>query len=425
MVASNALTVYQRISDPMAAVQQLGRAIAGSKMFGCDNEFQGQVFALECLTRGTPPLTLQQEYHVMFNGITMKSDTMLAKFHQRGGKSKIISRTSERAEIELQKENDTQRFVFTWEEAQKEDFIYEGKTKELKVAFRAYMAGKGPQPEISDKYFSPRSRMQMLWARVVSDGVRAMMPEVNSGRYTPEEVGGDDGDIIEGEFEVKSDDAGHANGSHANGNGSASQVAATTPDTVAPTVAPAADTAASTDGFATADQVSAIRDLFTKCRLSPDQQSAVLAKRKVANPRGLTIDQASELIAGLQKKLATAAAEATSLDGGKSAEDPAAISAKRSGPCLQAQIDQVKVLLPEVEQTHPGITDKLKDRLLATGRTPAPGGKLLSVMTYGECEGLLNSLMRKEMEAFFEKSLRPTEQPTEQSTAAAEGDAKN
>lgn len=416
MVASNALTVYQRINDPMAAVLQLGRAIAGSKMFGCDNEFQGQVFALECLTRGTPPLTLQQEYHVMFNGITMKSDTMLAKFHQRGGKSKIISRTSERAEIELQKENDTQRFVFTWEEAQKEDFIYEGKTKELKVAFRAYMAGKGPQPEISDKYFSPRSRMQMLWARVVSDGVRAMMPEVNSGRYTPEEVGGDDGDIIDGEFEVKSEDVGHANG-----NGSASQVAATTPDTVAP----AADTTATSDGFATADQVSAIRDLFTKCRLSPDQQSAVLAKRKVANPRGLTIDQASELIAGLQKKLATAAAEATSLDGGKSAEDPAAISAKRSSPCLQAQIDQVKVLLPEVEQTHPGIADKLKDRLVATGRTPAPGGKLLSVMTYGECEDLRNSLMRKEMEAFFEKSLRPTEQQTEQPTAAAEGDAKN
>ena len=39
-----------------------------------------------------------------------------------------------------------------------------------------------------DNWATPRSRMQMLWARVVSDGVRTMAPEICSGIYTPEET---------------------------------------------------------------------------------------------------------------------------------------------------------------------------------------------------------------------------------------------
>jgi hypothetical protein len=418
VMVQNSLTIYQKMNDPMAAVQFLGRSISGSGLFGCQNEFQGQVLALECLSTNTPPLTLQKEYHVMFNGITMKSDTMLAKFHQLGGKSKIIVRTSERAEIELEKENDTQRFSFTWEEAQREDFIYEGKPKELKPLFRAYIAGKGPQPEISNKYFSPRSRMQMLWARVVSDGVRAMMPEVNASRYTPEEAGevddvetsaGGDGGAIDAEYEIKETKTETpANG---NGNGHAS-----TPPV------------ASEDGFASSGQARTIYGLFDDLNLKPEQRAAILAKRNVESARSLTVEQATELIAGLQKKLADVTAAAQSVDGGKSAEDPDAHSSTRNGPCSQVQIDKAKSLIQEVEQSFPGLSDKLKEKLLATGRIPAPGCKLLSVMTYAEMDSLIQSLMKKELEAFFAKSLQPAEKPVEQPTggdAATEGDSKN
>ena len=43
------LTVYSRMSDPLAFVREFGTEIALSKMFGCANEAQGKVFAMACL----------------------------------------------------------------------------------------------------------------------------------------------------------------------------------------------------------------------------------------------------------------------------------------------------------------------------------------------------------------------------------------
>ena len=38
------------------------------------------------------------------------------------------------------------------------------------------------------RYPTPWQRKKMLWARVISDGVHTMAPEVATGIYTPEEL---------------------------------------------------------------------------------------------------------------------------------------------------------------------------------------------------------------------------------------------
>ena len=50
------------------------------------------------------------------------------------------------------------------------------------------MLARGQTPPLKAKYSTPRARMQMLWARCVSDGVRVVAPECVQGIYTPEET---------------------------------------------------------------------------------------------------------------------------------------------------------------------------------------------------------------------------------------------
>lgn len=176
------VAVYDRITNVGAFVDQLGQAIYRSAMFGCESPSQGNVLALECMARRQPPLALAERYNVIKGKLSMKADAMLAGFRALGGKTKVIKRDEDEACIELRLDGEKERFRFTWEEAQKEPFIYLGKEADVLAKLEA-----GKPPAIKPKYATPRSRMQMLWARVVSDAVRTMAPEVCAGTYTPEE----------------------------------------------------------------------------------------------------------------------------------------------------------------------------------------------------------------------------------------------
>lgn len=117
---------------------------------------------------------------------------MLTGFHERGGESKLICRTPEKASIELTYKGKTETFTLTWEDAQKEPFVYSAKYKESEII---EMLAADKKPLLKPKYATPRSRQTMLWARVVSDGIRATCPEVNYGTYTAEEIS----DIVDSE----------------------------------------------------------------------------------------------------------------------------------------------------------------------------------------------------------------------------------
>lgn len=181
---SQSMTVYGQIPNVSSLIETMGAAIFGSGMMGCKNKQQGQVMAMACLHQQTDPMTLGQRFHILHGRLTMRADAMLAEFHIGGGKSKVIERSPERAAVKLtNKYGETTEFSFSWDEASKEPFVYEGKEADVIAKLAA-----GKDVKLKSKYATPRSRMQMLWARVVSDGVRTIAPEVNLGTYSPEEV---------------------------------------------------------------------------------------------------------------------------------------------------------------------------------------------------------------------------------------------
>ena len=151
----------------MTDIEAVGKYIAGSGMFGCKNEAQGVVLAMTCHMENITPIQFNRIYHMIDGKPSMRADAMLADFNKRGGKHEVLQRDATAASVKL---NGT-TFSLTWEEVKKEPFVYQKDGKTLKT-----------------NWASPRARMQMLWARVVSDGVRAVMPEVAAGIYTPEEV---------------------------------------------------------------------------------------------------------------------------------------------------------------------------------------------------------------------------------------------
>lgn len=174
---------YDSMIANFDAVEKLGRAIAQSQLFGCSSVDQGVVIATECFLNDQSPLDYAKRNKLMQGKQFQQYDSMLAGFHERGGKSKIESKTPDLASITLTYDGQTKTFSLTWEEAQKETFPYQGKEAEIVATLQA-----GKQPALKPKYATPRSRAIMLFARVVSDSIRSMCPEVNYGQYTAEEI---------------------------------------------------------------------------------------------------------------------------------------------------------------------------------------------------------------------------------------------
>lgn len=366
---STELTIYDRFPDGMAAVKQLGHAIAASKMFGAETPAQGEVFALECLARRIPPLMLAENYHVIFGKLSMKAEAMLARFEELGGKYRVIERSADRAAIELTRDGQKQTFSLTWPEAQQEPFVYEaGKgVKEAEVI--ALIAKKTPPP-LKAKYATPRARTQMLWARVVSDGVRTMNPGVVSGTYTPEEVL----DFNENAGRVAANGPnGHADGiidaeiveAPEAGKPAAEEAPFDAPIEPAKPAAQSESVNGGTAGMCTADQSNKVKELFGLLEISPEKRTEILAKRQAATVRNLTATQADELIAALQKKLDARNAAVASTP---ASSTPDASQAETSKPGMtDAEIvDRVKELVKQVNQVHPGVATKIREKLAAS-----------------------------------------------------------
>jgi hypothetical protein len=165
------------IAEQIAAVERLGALLVKSGILGdCDRAEQGVPIAWECIVQGKSPLQLVREYHLIGGRLSDRADSMLAKFQTAGGKFRILVRTPEECAIELTREGQTWTSRVTWDELQREAFVWSNK------------AGPDGKPLPKRNYSTPRLRMQTMWARVVSDGVRTIAPAVVAGLYTPEEI---------------------------------------------------------------------------------------------------------------------------------------------------------------------------------------------------------------------------------------------
>lgn len=173
---------YSDLADRIEQIEKLGKWIAMSKMFGCDSIDQACVIAADCFLTGMTLLEYQRRNKIV-NGKPFKQyDAMLAEFHERGGKSKIIESTPEIACVEFTFDGSTNRMTLTWQELQREPIPYLGKESEVIKALE-----EGKPVTLKPKYATPRSRQTMLIARLVSASIRVICPEVNYGTYTEEE----------------------------------------------------------------------------------------------------------------------------------------------------------------------------------------------------------------------------------------------
>jgi hypothetical protein len=160
-VDPNATAVYQRMSDPMAAVMQMGKMFAASGMFGCTKEEQGQVLALACLIEGKSPFELMKNYFIIGGSLSMKSVAVLAHFQKAGGIVKWHSALNDVKEAKADFKIDSgelQNASYTIEDATREGLL----TGPNKTNWQARPA-------------------DMLRARLITKAVRMLAPGIIMG----------------------------------------------------------------------------------------------------------------------------------------------------------------------------------------------------------------------------------------------------
>jgi len=148
----------------MPEIQEFGKAIALSGMFGCSRPEQGIVFAIQCMHERKPPLEMAKTYHVVGEKLVKRSDAMLADFRRAGGKWRWKDLNS----------TDIAQAVVEWEDA------------EYEVSYTIEQAQQaGLVKEKSNWVKDPAT---MLRARCVSRTLRAIAPEIVQGVYTEEDL---------------------------------------------------------------------------------------------------------------------------------------------------------------------------------------------------------------------------------------------
>ena len=166
----------------MAEIATCGELLAQAGFLGCKNQGEGFVVMIVCQQTGMSLFEYQQKYHYRQGQFSMQAHAILASFEDRGGTYELIERTPERAAIKLKKGDNEYLSELTWKDALEEPFVYRGnETTQL-----AELQKPQAQRRIKAKYSTRRARMQMLWARVISDGVVVVDPGARMGIYPPE-----------------------------------------------------------------------------------------------------------------------------------------------------------------------------------------------------------------------------------------------
>ena len=148
---------------PVSDVERMAVAVAKSGLFGVNTPDQALALMLVAQSEGRHPASAAKEYHIIKGRPSLKADAMLARFQQAGGSVNWDERTDVKVSATFSHpQGGTVPITWTIEDAKRAGLANGDNWK---------------------KY--PR---QMLSARVISEGVRAVYPSVVSGLYTPEEV---------------------------------------------------------------------------------------------------------------------------------------------------------------------------------------------------------------------------------------------
>ena len=148
---------------PIDQISLMAKAIAESKLFGIQTPAQALALGLLCQAEGRHPAEAARDYHIINGKPSLKSEAMLARFQQAGGKVDWHEYTHESVSGTFSHPQGGSLKV-SWT---------------MQDATRAGLTGNPTWKKF------PR---QMLKARCISEAVRGIFPGVLSGLYAPEEV---------------------------------------------------------------------------------------------------------------------------------------------------------------------------------------------------------------------------------------------
>jgi hypothetical protein len=148
---------------PFDQTKLMAEAIAKSKLFGIQTPEQALALGLLCQAEGRHPAEAARDYHIINGKPSLKSEAMLARFQQAGGKVEWHEYTHESVSGTFSHPQGGSLKV-SWT---------------IQDATRAGLTGNPTWKKF------PR---QMLKARCISEAVRGIFPGVLSGLYAPEEV---------------------------------------------------------------------------------------------------------------------------------------------------------------------------------------------------------------------------------------------
>ena len=364
----------------MQAVKDLGNVIAKSQMFGCETDAQGQVLALHCLVKRCDPLSLVEAYHLMHGKLTLKAEEMLARVVNDGGTYEIIEHSPIAAEIKITYRGRTHRERFAWEDAKLEPFVYAGKPKDIMPTL---LAGQYDKLTIATNYATPRRRMQHLWARVVSDTVRVVAPNLLRSRYTPEEM-----------HQVAIED---------DKSPASTLMPESEPETIdavyeVANVSQTAEIKEPERPGQDADLSAAIREitaLFKQLGVPTDAQLAAIKRRGGADMGSLALAGALDLLAALRNSAGVQSAL-------PEPEPPKQPKFTDGSPAGVHQIEAIRSLLMQIVQL-PGqheFGDKFREWMTSNGIIA------LAQLTAAEAHQIEAKLAQRNLEGFFDASLK-------------------
>ena len=162
----NDITLYEKMPNPVEAVERLGIMMAKSGMFGCDNENAGKVLAMICMTERKSPVEIIRTYDIIGGKLRKKALASYAEFRARGGRVKWIKTGEDGLEA---------RAMFTFED------------QSIESSFTIDQAKK------ADASFKPGSNWtktpaNMLRARCLSNAIAMLCPEIFAGGDDDSEV---------------------------------------------------------------------------------------------------------------------------------------------------------------------------------------------------------------------------------------------
>jgi hypothetical protein len=174
---------------PLDDIKQAAEWVSKSGLFGITSPEQAATLMLVAQAEGSHFMTAMREFHVIKGMPAIKADAALARFQKSGGKVQWLRRDDTCCEATFFHPQGGELTVkWTLEMADKAGFSWDYEkawdATKGKMAYKIVNGQKVKQQK--DNWV--RMPRQMLAARVVSEGVRAVFAACINGFYTTEEV---------------------------------------------------------------------------------------------------------------------------------------------------------------------------------------------------------------------------------------------